>query len=89
MLALLPLSLILLSGCSWLKPRIVEVPLPIFPPEQLLEDCYNPEFKGKVYSDLVSHIIDQDEALQKCTLDKQALRKWAESEGRDNAKEDR
>jgi len=87
MLALVPLSALLFSGCSLLKPRIVEVPLPVFPPQQLLEDCDNPELKAKVYSDLVSHIIDQNEAIEHCSLDKSALREWARSRGMKNDQE--
>lgn len=66
---------------------IVEVPIPVYPPSQLLEDCTNPEFNGKVYSDLVSHIIDQDEALRLCSLDKKALREWALDKGAKDGKE--
>lgn len=67
------------SSCSLFQTKYVEIPTPILPPDSLLQDCLGPESAGKTWADLVEYAIDQKETIEKCNIDKKALRDLKES----------
>jgi hypothetical protein len=72
--------LVSLAGCSTLSGLlpVVEKPVPILPPIELLGDCPVPALKGDTNADLAELAIDSLESLHGCNADKEGIRKFYE-----------
>ncbi len=72
--------LLCLTACatrSGIKDRYVEVPTPVFPPEELLKSCAIEKPVVETTGDLVKAYSAVWGALERCDADKEALRKWS------------
>ena len=58
-----------LAGCATGAHR--------YPPDSLLQDCLRPKVDVSTNAGLAEGVLDYDEALRLCNLDKKALREWA------------
>lgn len=68
-----------LMACSTrsdIKERYVEVPTPVFPPEELLRECKVKPPVIETTGDLVEAYSKVWGAIERCDADKEALRKW-------------
>jgi hypothetical protein len=71
MLGPLALAVALLTGCSTTKV------LRELPPPELLRDCLAPIVDISTNGGLAQGLLNYDDALKRCNLDKEALRDWA------------
>lgn len=69
----LTLAAALLSGCSLLPVRSVQ----ITPPESLLQACLGPSWRPSTNGELLDYSNALRDALAACDDDKTALREWA------------
>jgi len=74
---LLLLCLLLCGACSG-KEHAVTVPVVVrlSPPDSLLRETVEPEWKGETNGDLAEHAISLRASLRECNADKAAIRFW-------------
>lgn len=63
-----------LSGCFATVPEVIKLK----PPVDLLQDCEHPAYGVRTNADIANGLLAYQDALDKCNIDKAALRAWME-----------
>lgn len=69
-------SLCLTASLTACGPKVVTRSLPVFPPDNLLQDCIETDVPLVVNKDLVTKIEKLKKDLGVCNADKAGLRAW-------------
>ena len=75
-LGLTSLSLLGCKTSSEVRVQYVEVPTPVYPPEELLRECKIKAPGVRTTGDLADAYVKSWAALERCDADKAALREW-------------
>lgn len=69
--------LVSLTACATAsKIKTVEVPKPVYPPDELLQNCPIPQSELITNEDLAKWSKAMKDRLKECNVDKEALRAW-------------